>query len=279
MRVGVIQLNGCDDPARNLQKITELAEGAVSDGAQWVLTPEVSNMVSTSRDHQIANLHSQADDPTLAAMRSLAARHNIWLTIGSLAIKTNDTDGRFANRGFMISPDGKIAAKYDKIHMFDVQVSEDETYRESDGFRAGYTAPVVKTPFGRVGMTICYDMRFPYLYRALAQAGADLITVPAAFTVPTGQAHWHTLLRARAIETGCFVIAPAQTGTHSHTAGAERKTFGHSLVVDPWGAVLLDAEQGEKFCVLDLNLSTVQQTRHRLPSLTHDRPYQIENDG
>lgn len=245
---------------------------AAGRGAQWVLTPEVTNMVSLSRDHQCAHLSGQAGDPVLSGMRQMAADHGIWLSIGSLALKTDDPDGRFANRSFVISPKGDIIAQYDKIHMFDVQVSEAETYRESAGFRPGDRAVVADTDFGRVGLTICYDLRFPALFRALARAGAVFITVPAAFSPVTGRAHWEPLLRARAIENGVFILAAAQTGLHP-SSGKRRETYGHSMVISPWGEVLADAGTETGMIVVDLDPQQVAKTRGRIPSLLHDREY------
>lgn len=273
MRVGVIQLNSGDDPAVNLPQTQALIADAAAKGAAFVATPEVTNIVSTSCAHQESVLRHETDDQTLIALRKQAADLNIWLLIGSLALKTNDADGRFANRSFLINPQGDITARYDKIHMFDVQVFEVEIYRESAGYRPGETAPIVPMQNANIGMTICYDMRFPYLYRALAQNGAHVLTAPSAFSPATGVAHWHALLCARAIENGCFVIAPAQTGTHAISAGKPRSTFGHSLVVDPWGNVLLDAGTPIGAHVVDLDLTSVQTARDRIPALSHDRPY------
>ena len=219
MRAALLQMTSSDDPSENLDMVKAMLEEAVAGGAGFILTPEVTNCVSTSRKHQLAVLYHEEEDPTLAAMQKAAARHGVWLLLGSLGVKTHDPDGRFANRQFLISPQGEITARYDKIHMFDVQVSAEETYRESDGYRPGNRAVVADTPFGRIGMSICYDVRFGHLHRALAKAGAEILTVPAAFSHVTGAAHWHTLLRARAIETGCYVLAPAQTGTHAAGVG------------------------------------------------------------
>ncbi len=215
MKAALVQLNVTDDPARNLAGTFEMVRDAADQGAQFVLTPEVTNCVSTSRDHQRTVLTHEAEDITLAALRDVARDKGIWLLIGSLGLKTDDADGRFANRSFMVDPNGQIVARYDKIHMFDVDIDATESYRESAGYRPGDKAVVADTGFGKVGMSICYDMRFPLLYQALADAGADILTMPAAFSPVTGAAHWHTLLRARAIETGCFVLAPAQTGDTS----------------------------------------------------------------
>jgi predicted amidohydrolase len=213
-------------------------------------------------------LHHEADDPTLAALRDKAARAGIWLLIGSLALKTDGPDGRFANRSFLIGPDGGAVAHYDKIHMFDVTVSESESYRESAGYRPGDTLSVINTPLGRIGLTICYDLRFPALYRSLGAAGAQIITVPSAFSPVTGDAHWETLLRARAIETGAFILAPAQTGQHAASQGKARETYGHSLVVDPWGRILADGGTGCGVIVVDLDLEQVAQARGSIPAMT-----------
>lgn len=273
MRVGLLQLNSGDDPAQNLLETRARLAQAVREGAEFVLTPEVTNCVSTSRTQQNAVLNHEDDDPTLKALRAEAAEHGIWLLIGSLALKTDDPDGRFANRSFLITPEGDIAARYDKIHMFDVRVSETETYRESSGYRPGTRSVLTEVAGTALGMTICYDIRFPHLYRSLAQAGARLISVPSAFSPVTGAAHWEVLLRARAIETGCFVLAPAQTGDHALSRGKPRRTFGHSMVVAPWGEILGDAGDAPGILVLDLDLDAVDEARQRVPSLSHDRGY------
>jgi predicted amidohydrolase len=218
-------------------------------------------------------LRHEADDPTLAALRDEAARAGIWLLIGSLGVLTHDADGRFANRSFLIGPDGEIAARYDKIHMFDVNVSETEIYRESAGYRPGTAAVLADAGFAKIGMTVCYDLRFAHLFRHLAQAGAQILMVPAAFNHITGAAHWEVLLRARAIETGCFVLAPAQTGFHAETGGKGRRTFGHSLAIAPWGEVLADAGTEPGVTLVDLDLSQVATARARVPSLSHDREF------
>ena len=271
MRVGLVQLTVGDDPAENITHTVALVVKAAAAGASFVLTPECTNGLSSSRAHQRAVFHDEATDPTLARLRAEAEKAKIWLLIGSLAIKTNDSDGRFANRSFVVAPNGEIAARYDKIHMFDVNVSETEVYRESTGYRPGTQAVVVETPLGRVGMTICYDVRFPHLYRRLAKAGAQILTVPAAFNHITGAAHWEVLLRARAIESGCFVLAPAQTGFHPETAGKGRNTHGHSLVISPWGKVLADGGTAPGVTLADIDLADVGRARARVPSLDHDR--------
>ncbi|CUI01306.1 carbon-nitrogen hydrolase family protein [Leisingera aquaemixtae] len=273
MRAALLQMTSTDIPAENLETVKAMMAEAVRGGAGFVLTPEVTNCLSGSRTHQNGVLCHEEDDPCLAALRDEAARHGVWLLLGSLGVKTRDNDGRFANRQFLISPQGEIAARYDKIHMFDVEVTPEETYRESDGYRPGTKAVVAETPFARIGMTICYDVRFPHLHRALAQGGAQILTVPAAFSYVTGAAHWHSLLRARAIETGCFVLAPAQTGKHPASRGPSRKTYGHSLAVAPWGEVLADAGQEPGVTYVDLDLEKVAEARKRVPSLTHDREF------
>ncbi len=273
IRAGLVQLTVTDDPAANLPGTLALIRQAAAQGAGFVLTPECTNALSSSRAHQRSVFHHQDDDPTLAALRAEAAALGIWLLIGSLGLKTHDPDGRFANRSFLIAPDGSIAAQYDKIHMFDVNVSETEVYRESAGYRPGAQAVLAQTPFAQIGMTVCYDVRFAYLYRQLAQAGAQILTVPAAFNHLTGAAHWETLLRARAIETGCFVLAPAQTGFHAESHGKGRRTHGHSLAIAPWGEVLADGGTEPGVTLVDLDLALVEQARARVPSLTHDRGF------
>lgn len=273
-KAGLITLNSSDDPATNLDQMRRLVAEAAMRGAQIVMTPEVSNCVSTSREHQQKVLCLEADDPTLKAMREEAQKYNIWVLIGSLALKTKDADGRFANRSFLIGPDGAIAARYDKIHMFDVTLSEIETYKESAGYRPGLKSVVAQSSVGAIGMSICYDVRFAHLYRNLAQAGAEILAVPAAFAQATGRAHWEILLRARAIETGCFVFAPAQTGEHRQTKGAVRKTHGHSLAISPWGEVLYDGGAECGVGLVEYDLQDVVKARHAIPSLQHDRSFE-----
>ena len=269
LRVGLVQLTAGDDPAANAAKLEKLVNEAADGGAGFVLTPEVSNIISSSRSHQTNVLATEAEDKTLQKMRALAKARGVWLLLGSLALKSGGPDQRFLNRSFLIAPDGEVTDYYDKIHMFDVKLGNGEHYRESAQFQPGDRAVLANTAIGKIGLTICYDLRFPHLYRALAKAGAEIITIPAAFTVPTGKAHWHTLLKARAIETSCFILAPAQTGQHS----AKRATFGHSLVVSPWGEVLADAGTGEGVTFADLDLKLVAEARAQIPSLTHDRGF------
>ena len=271
MRVGLVQLAVDDDPVTNLGQTLALVRQAVAGGAGFVLTPECTNCLSSNRDHQKSVLHHEADDPTLAALQTEAANAGIWLLIGSIGLKTDNSDGRFANRSFLIGPDGNIAARYDKIHMFDVNVSDTEVYRESQGYRPGAQAVLAETLFGKIGLTVCYDVRFAHLYRRLAQAGAQILTVPAAFNHITGAAHWEVLLRARAIETGCYVLAPAQTGFHAENAGRGRRTHGHSLIISPWGEILADAGKLPGVTFADIDLANVISARLRIPSLNHDR--------
>ena len=270
MKTALIQLNSGDDPARNLPATLGLVDQAVDMGAEFVLTPEVTNCVSTSRTRQREVLRHEEDDLTLADMRDATRRHGIWLLIGSLALKTADADGRFANRSVLIAPDGTIAARYDKIHMFDVAVSDTETYRESDGYRPGERAVVADMPFGTLGLTICYDIRFPHLYRSLAHAGAGVIAVPSAFSPVTGAAHWETLLRARAVETGSYILAPAQTGRHAASRGKPRETHGHSMAIGPWGRVLADAGTESGVITVDLDPEEVAQARNRIPAMCQE---------
>ena len=273
MRAALIQLTVTDDPAANLAVTLGLIRQAVQAGAGFVLTPEMTNCLSSSRDHQRAIFRSEDRDETLAALRRTAQEHGIWLLIGSLGLSTQDEDGRFANRSFLIAPDGTIAARYDKIHMFDVNVSETEVYRESAAYRPGAQAVVADAGWAKIGMSVCYDLRFPHLYRRLAQGGAQVIAIPAAFNHITGAAHWETLVRARAIETGCFVLAPAQTGYHAEAHGKGRRTHGHSLAVAPWGEVLADAGTDPGVTLVDLDLAQIDAARGRVPSLIHDRGF------
>ncbi|WP_283643471.1 carbon-nitrogen hydrolase family protein [Marinovum algicola] len=273
MRSALLQLSSTDDPAENLAITAARIDAAVTEGAGFVLTPEVTNCVSASRSRQQAVLQQEKDDITLAGLRDLAARRGIWLSIGSLALKTGAADGRFANRSFLIGPAGDIVERYDKIHMFDVQVSETETYRESAGFRPGTAAVVAETPFATLGLSICYDLRFPQLYRALAHAGAEVLLVPSAFSPVTGAAHWQPLLRARAIESGAWVLAAAQCGTHDAVRGKQRTTYGHSMAVAPWGEILAEAGEAPEVLWVDLSREAVDKARERVPSLTHDRDF------
>jgi predicted amidohydrolase len=274
MKAALVQLTAGDNPAQNLTVTRDLIREAAGRGAAFILTPEVTNCVSASRAHQVEVLQHQDADITLAGLRAEAADLGVWLSIGSLALKTDDPDGRFANRSFLIDPRGEIVATYDKIHMFDVDVSPTETYRESAGYRPGKKAVVADTPFGKVGMSICYDLRFAYLYRALAQAGADFLIVPSAFSPVTGTAHWQPLLQARAIETGCYVLAATQTGTHTATKGKPRETYGHSMVISPWGDVLTDAGTSIGVTMIEIDRKEVSDARKRIAAVSHDCPFE-----
>ncbi|WP_136443336.1 carbon-nitrogen hydrolase family protein [Pacificoceanicola onchidii] len=274
MRVALLQTCASDDVSRNLDGLLEMLEQAAQAGADLVLTPEVTNIVSMDRAYQTEVLKTEAEDDTLRAVREFAAQREQWVLLGSLALKSDPPEARFANRSLLIDDKGSIKARYDKMHMFDVQVSETETYCESSGYAPGERAVVAATPWAKIGMTICYDIRFAYLYRALAKAGAEILTVPAAFSPGTGPMHWQPLLQARAIETGAFAIAPAQTGTHDARSGRTRRTYGHSMVISPWGEVLLDAGTQTGVFVVDLDLSAVAEARRKVPSLTHDRVFE-----
>ena len=269
-KAACLQITTARDMAPNIATIDRLARAARAAGADIAMTPEVSNIIEPNRQLQMEKVRFEGEDPVLAAGRDLARDTGLWLLLGSLAIKI-DGDQRLANRSFLIAPDGSIAARYDKIHMFDVNLANGETYRESNRFRPGERGVIADLPWGRLGMTICYDMRFPYLYRSLAHAGASFLSVPSAFTVPTGRAHWHVLLRSRAIETGCYVFAPAQTGEHAEG----RKTYGHSLIISPWGEVLADGGEGEGFVIAEIDPAKVAEARQMVPSLTHDRPFAL----
>lgn len=275
MRAGLLQLCVGDTPAGNVPLLRAALRQAVAGGAGFVLTPEGTNCLSSSRSHQHAVLTDEANDPTLALMREEAARAGIWVLAGSLILKVPGEE-RFTNRSLLIDPQGEIVARYDKIHLFDVQVTPQDTFRESAAIRPGGSAVVADTPFATLGLTVCYDLRFPHLYRALAHAGAQVICVPAAFNPVTGAAHWEVLLRARAIETGCYVLAPAQTGIHPATSTrTPRRSYGHSLAIAPWGEVIADAGLEPGVIYADLDLAEVSRARDRVPSLSHDRPFTL----
>ncbi|MBT4568494.1 MAG: carbon-nitrogen hydrolase family protein [Marinovum sp.] len=273
MKAALLQLNSSDDPRKNLDATLDLVDGALAQGAKLILTPEVTNCVSASRRHQEQVLQLEQDDITLAALRAIARAAKVWILIGSLALKTKDPDGRFANRSFVVDPHGNIKARYDKIHMFDVTISGAESYRESAGYRPGGQAVICQTDVAKIGLTICYDLRFPHLYRDLAYSGAQIISVPSAFSVTTGQAHWEALLRARAIETGCYVLAPAQHGEHCCRNGRPRTTYGHTMAVAPWGQTIALLAEGTGFCMVDINLDDVDSARARVPSLFNQQRY------
>lgn len=272
-RVALVQLSVSDDPAANLPATEALIREAAGGGAALIATPEVTNIVSMSRTRQREMLRDEAGDPTLARLRAVAAELDVHLLIGSLALSGESDDGRFVNRSFLIGPDGGVIRRYDKIHMFDAAPGAGETYRESAGYRPGARAVLADTPWGGLGMTICYDLRFPELYLRLARAGAGLIAIPSAFTRPTGAAHWEVLLRARAIETGCFVLAPAQCGVHAAAGGPGRETWGHSMIVSPWGEVMAAAGDTPGVVAADLDMGAVAAARARVPSLSGARVF------
>ncbi|MCP5366868.1 MAG: carbon-nitrogen hydrolase family protein [Hyphomicrobiales bacterium] len=263
-----LQLTSRREVEDNLPIIRDLARRARADGADLILTPENTGFMAMGRKNLMARAEAEDENRPLAALRDLAAETGAWLLVGSLAVKLAD-DARVANRSYLIDPAGTVVAWYDKIHMFDVDLDGGESYRESNSFRPGDRAVVADLPWGRLGMTVCYDLRFPQLYRALAQAGAHFLAVPSAFTRQTGRAHWHTLLQARAIETGCFVLAPAQCGDHEDG----RQTFGHSLIVAPWGEVLADGGEGVGIVRAEIDPARVAQARGRIASLRHDRDF------
>jgi len=268
-RAGLVQMTAGADVAANIAQARAGIRRAADQGAALIATPEMTSLLVFGRAAVLAGAVAEADDPALAQFTALARELERWLLIGSLAIRL-DGD-RVANRSFLIGPDGRIAARYDKLHMFDADPPSGPSYRESRLYAAGDSAVLAATPWGPLGMTICYDMRFPHLYRALAKAGASIIAVPSAFTRPTGKAHWRVLLRARAIETGCFILAPAQTGRND----AGRETFGHSLIVAPWGEVLADAGEAPGVVLANIDLDQVARARARIPSLNADRAFTV----
>lgn len=263
-KTACVQVNASDDMDANIAEACELAREAAVLGAEFVLFPENVAMMTFGPDNIRAQARSQDRHPAIEAFRALAVELDIWLHGGTLAIWNGD---KIANRSFVFSPDGEIVSTYDKIHMFDVDLANGESYRESATFSPGSEPVLVDLPWGGLGLSTCYDVRFPYLYQTLAHHGATMLAVPAAFTVPTGEAHWHVLLRARAIENGCYVFAPAQVGTH---AGG-RKTFGHALIIDPWGRVLADAGDEPGFIIVDIDPNLVVEARSQVPSLMHTR--------
>jgi deaminated glutathione amidase len=266
-RIAVFQSNSGIDPGANARSLGDAIAEAAAGGAEMLFTPEMSGLLDRDVQRAARNLRSEEEDQVLAACRDAAKRNRIWLHVGSLAVLVEG--GKVANRGFVIDREGQVRARYDKIHLFDVDLPTGETWRESAVYSHGNDAVLVSgTPVGKLGLTICYDLRFPGLFARIAEADADVISVPAAFTVPTGRAHWHVLLRARAIEAGLFVIAAAQVGRHEDG----RQTFGHSLVVDPWGEVLLDMGEERGVGFADIDLSRISDVRSRIPALNHRRP-------
>jgi deaminated glutathione amidase len=268
-RAACVQMRTGLDVAANIAAAEKLIREAKEAGARFVATPEMTSLFEAESDALFAKVRIEDDDVALKAFRRLAEELSLWLLIGSLPIKVGER--QCANRQFLINPKGQPVAWYDKVHMFDVDLPGGESYRESRNYRRGERAVVADLPWGKLGLSVCYDLRFPQLYRTLAKAGASFLVIPAAFTHTTGQAHWHVLQRARAIETGCFVIAPAQGGKHDNG----RRTFGHSLIVDPWGQVLAEGGEDPGVVVADIDPAKVTEARARVPALTHDRPFTL----
>jgi predicted amidohydrolase len=269
VRCGLIQMRSGRIPAANLDAAVKMIGEARANGAQYVLTPEMTNIMELSRDALFSKIATEDNDIFIAAFQDLARKLSLHIHIGSLAIKVSHD--KAANRSILIDPKGDVIARYDKIHMFDVDLADGESYRESRNYRPGELAVLSDLPWGRLGLSICYDLRFPALYRALAEAGATMLAIPSAFTRQTGEAHWHVLMRARAIENGCFVIAAAQGGMHENG----RETFGHSLVVDPWGRIVAEGGNEPGVIMADIDLSQVATARARIPSLQHGRRFEI----
>ena len=266
-RIALFQSQTGIDPDANAQTLVDAIARAAAGGAKILFTPEMSGLLDRDTQRARGNLRSEGEDGVLAACREAAKRHGIWAHLGSLAVLLDD--GKVANRAFVIDREGQVRARYDKIHLFDVDLPTGESWRESATYSAGTDVALINgTPVGKLGLTICYDLRFPMLFARLAEADADVIAVPAAFTVPTGRAHWHVLLRARAIEAGLFIVAAAQVGHHQDG----RNTFGHSLVVDPWGEVLLDMGEEPGVGFADIDLARISDVRSRIPALNHRRP-------
>ncbi len=265
-RIALLQMTSGIEPAVNAATLVAAIRSAAGQGAVMLFTPEMSGLIDRDRARAAASIVAEADDPVLARVCAAAAEAGIWIHLGSLAVRR--ADGRFANRGFVIDPAGIIRARYDKLHLFDVDLPTGESWRESAAYAAGDAAIVMQTPIGMLGASICYDLRFPDLYRAMSDAGATVLSVPAAFTRPTGAAHWHVLLRARAIESASYVVAAAQTGVHADG----RATYGHSLVIDPWGTVVLDMGEAAGLGYAEISPDSVANVRARIPALDHRRP-------
>ncbi len=268
-RVGLIQMRSGRAPEINLNAAAKLIGEAKRAGAQYVQTPEMTNIMEVSREKLFGAIVEEEADHGLATLREIARSLSIYIHIGSLAVKV--THDKAANRSFLIDPQGEIVARYDKIHMFDVDLANGESYRESRNYKPGELAVLHDLPWGRLGLTVCYDLRFPALYRALAEAGASFLAIPSAFTRQTGEAHWHVLNRARAIENGCYVLAAAQGGTHENG----RETFGHSIVVDPWGRVIAEGGTEPGVIMADIDPAEVATARARIPSLQHGRRFEV----
>lgn len=275
IRAACVQLRAGRDIVANLDQAQDLIQQAAKHGCVYIQTPEQTATMELNRAKLLEKISSQEQDEGLKRLCSLAKSLGIWLHIGSMAVLADGLDDvgrpKAANRSFLISSDGSIKAQYDKIHMFDVDLANGESYRESASFQAGRELVLASLPWGKLGFSICYDVRFPHLYRALSQKGASLLAVPAAFTAKTGAAHWHILLRARAIENGAFVLAAAQGGVHENG----RRTYGHSLIIDPWGTILAEAGEEPCFIAADLDMAQVQACRRSVPSLMHDADFAL----
>ncbi|MGA8077303.1 MAG: carbon-nitrogen hydrolase family protein [Xanthobacteraceae bacterium] len=268
-KVALVQMRSGLEPQANLAALLPAIEEAKRGGADYVLTPEMTNILALKREHLFAKIVAEENDPTVATLREVARRLGIYIHIGSLAIRASAE--KAVNRSFLIDRKGEVAARYDKIHMFDVDLAGGESYRESNNYRPGEVAVIADLPWGRLGLSVCYDLRFPDLYRALAEAGASFLAIPSAFTKQTGEAHWHVLMRARAIENGCFVFAAAQGGRHENG----RDTFGHSLVVDPWGRIVAEAGIEPAVLIVNIDPAEVAAARARVPSLYHGRRFEL----
>lgn len=267
-RAGLVQMRSGRDVEKNVESAFALIREAASGGAQYIQTPEMTTLLDVDRERLFAGARLEAEDMSLIRFRALAKELGVWLHIGSMAVRHEN--GKLANRAFLVSPEGAIAARYDKIHLFDVDLPSGESYKESRSYEPGRYAVRAELPWGLLGLTICYDLRFPSLFRALARSGAHFIAVPAAFTRLTGQAHWHTLLRARAIESQCFVFAAAQGGLHEHG----RETYGHSLIVSPWGDILAEGGTEPGVVMAGIDLAALDDVRRHMPCLTHDRVFE-----
>ncbi|WP_221792138.1 carbon-nitrogen hydrolase family protein [Aquisediminimonas sediminicola] len=268
LRAALLQMSAGIDPAANALAIEDAMARAAEAGATLFCTPEMSNLIDRDRTRAASHIVAEGDDEVLRRIRAAAAKYHLWVLIGSLAVRHEGENGKYANRSFLIDDTGAIRARYDKMHLFDVDLASGESWRESNAYAAGNTSIVGDTPWGGIGLSICYDVRFPALYQALSAAGANILSIPAAFTVPTGLAHWETLLRARAIENACFVIATAQTGLHEDG----RETYGHSCVIDPWGEILLSLGEEQGLGIVDLPLDRIDDIRARIPVIAHRRP-------
>ena len=268
-KAAMIQMRSGLQPGANIDAAVRYIGDAKSAGAEYVLTPEMTNILAANREQLFAVAVEEEADASLATLREVARKLGIYVHIGSLAIRISPD--RAANRSFLVDPKGDILARYDKIHMFDVDLAGGESYRESRNYRPGELAVLADLPWGRLGLTVCYDLRFPALYRALAEAGATMLAIPSAFTKQTGEAHWHVLIRSRAIENGCFVFAAAQGGRHENG----RDTFGHSLIIDPWGRIIAEGGTEPGVIVAEINPAEVANARARIPSLLHGRRFEV----